>query len=209
MNSNLTRPLQELPTNSTLQKMEFHMLPLVNVDGYIYSMTPTSDTKDRLKRKNMADSGCQDQLFNGVDLNRNFPAGFNLTSDCLYRSRSGEVERDCLCSNSYQGPHPFSEPETRAARDALSSAVPWIAVDIHGSLGAWLTPPNTRMASPEEKSKPAWDLDFLATFIEEEYGVRYAVSSTSALMGVMGGTMMGWIYEHLGVERTYAVEVTR
>ena len=185
------------------------MLPLVNVDGYIYSMTPTSDTKDRLKRKNMADSGCQDQLFNGVDLNRNFAAGFNLTRDCLYRSRSGDVERDCPCSNSYQGPSPFSEPEARAVRTALSSAVPWIAVDVHGSYGAWLTPPNTRLASPEEKGKPAWDLDFLSTFLEEEYGVRYAVSSTSALMGVMGGTMMGWIHEHLGVERAYAVEVAR
>ena len=61
-------------------------------------MTPTGDDFDRLKRKNMANTGCQDTLFGGVDLNRNFPVGFeSRTSSCLSYSRS------------WQPPHPSPE----------------------------------------------------------------------------------------------------
>ena len=121
-------------------------MPLANPDGYVFSMS--GQLENRLARKNQADSGCSLPLFNGVDLNRNFPVGFNLSTDSncdlLEDSRDGFCGG---CSNTFGGQHPFSEPETEALRsDLTEQAPPWIFIDIHASLGAWLTPPVSRFA---------------------------------------------------------------
>ena len=103
-----------------------------------------SKLENRLKRKNMANSGCPDPLYNGVDLNRNFPVGFNLSTNTNCKgSRDGFCGG---CSNTFGGRQPFSEPETEALRSALTEAPPWLFIDIHASLGAWLTPPVSRSA---------------------------------------------------------------
>jgi protein MpaA len=53
----------------------------------------------------------------GVDLNRNFPAGWREIG------RPGDLE--------YSGPRPFSEPETRAARAVIRAARPQLTVWFH------------------------------------------------------------------------------
>ena len=136
-------------------------MPLANPDGYVFTMA--GQLENRLKRKNMADSGCSHPLYNGVDLNRNFPVGFNLStnSNCVPLQGSG----DGLCggcSNTFGGQEPFSEPETKALKNALTEEAPWMFIDIHASLGAWLTPPVSRSAlsyfpilSPQQ-AKQTW-----------------------------------------------------
>ena len=137
---------EDLASDPDLQKVDFQIVPLANPDGYVFSMLNEDDHhfENRLKRKNMRDSGCPDPLRSGVDLNRNFPVGFNLSShsDC-YPVR-GSKDGFCGCSDTYGGPQPFSEPETSALRNALTRRKPWIFVDIHASLGAWFTPPVSR-----------------------------------------------------------------
>ena len=149
--------LQDLPSEPELQKIAFHIVAMANPDSYVYTMG--GELGNRLKRKNMADSGCSDPLYNGVDLNRNFPVGFNLstnrncvpqwfkdTSGLMHRAR-GPRDNFCgPCSNTYGGEHPFSEPETESLRSALTEDPPWIFIDIHASAGAWLTPPCSRSA---------------------------------------------------------------
>ena len=124
------------PSQPELQKINFQIVPLANPDSYVFSM---DQLKYRQKRKNMADSGCSDPLHNGVDLNRNFPVGFNLSSN---GSDSDGVSG--VCSNMYGGELPFSEPETKTLRDALTQATPWLFIDLHCCFGAWLTPPVSR-----------------------------------------------------------------
>ena len=195
--------LAEVRTDPLLQRFHFHLLPLANPDGYVYSMTRTGDPMDRLKRKNMAGSGCYDPLHDGVDLNRNFPLGWNTTEGCLSYRRSLEAYSSCPCSPSYPGPAPFSEPETQAVRAALAAAPPWLLLDIHGSQGAWLSP----WAGKEGAGPPAWQLGFLTPLLEAEYGVRYSTGPASQLVGLVGGTLLDWVAGGLGVERTYAVEL--
>lgn len=92
-------------------------LPIVNVDGYLRNIECSSE----LHRGNMRDTGCQksaltskckdlvqDTAIVGVDLNRNFPTDWNGTY-------SEAVAVD-VCSNTYHGSAPFSEPETMAIR---------------------------------------------------------------------------------------------
>ena len=126
--------LKDQPSELELQKIAFHIVVLANPDAYVFSMS--GKLENRMKRKNMADSGCPDPLSNGVDLNRNFPVGFNVSSSNDF----------CGCRDDYGGKDPFSEPETTSLRSSLSQAPPWLFIDIHTSLGAWLTPPASRSA---------------------------------------------------------------
>ena len=86
------------------------MVPCVNPDGYEYSRNHFSFW--RKNRRQNADGTY------GVDLNRNFPIGFNKST--------------ITTSNVYGGPEPFSEPETRALRDfVLAHPNITIALDYH------------------------------------------------------------------------------
>lgn len=91
----------------------FCIIPIVNVDGYVYTWTT-----QRLWRKNRRNNG--NGTF-GIDLNRNWSykwGGVGSSSD--------------PGNDLYRGTAPFSEPETAALRD-LMAARPWIVrhVDIH------------------------------------------------------------------------------
>ena len=210
----LDRLLEERREDSLLRRIQFRLLPLVNPDSYVYTMTPTGDDFDRLKRKNMADTGCQDALFGGVDLNRNFPVGFeSRTSSCLSYSRSWQAPHRspyCGCDQAFPGPRPFSEPETRAVRAALTGhGPPWLVLDIHGSQGVWMTPMASKPRKAGEEVPEAWHLDFLTAFLQETYGVTYTSGRASDVMGLIGGSMLDWLHEDLGVQRAYAVELTR
>lgn len=191
--------IQDLPSEPVLQKVAFHIVTLANPDGYVSTMA--GELENRLKRKNMADSGCSDPLYNGVDLNRNFPVGFNLSTNT--NCSRGEF---CGCSNTYGGQHPFSEPETEALRSALTQAPPWLFIDIHASLGAWLTPPVSRQSRSGEHPD-SWNLDFLTEFLKSRFNVIYTTGQASSLLGKVGGTMLDWVYEDLGVGRAYALEL--
>ena len=70
--------------------MNFHILPIANPDGYIYTWSNSTDIKTRLWRKNRNSNWEDgDSIFKknqsvanciGVDLNRNFDFHWNGTS---------------------------------------------------------------------------------------------------------------------------------
>lgn len=82
---------------------ELWFLPVANPDGYDHTFTPGN----RLWRKNLRDNDGDGQITtaDGVDLNRNF--GYKWGYD-------NEGSSPDPISNTYRGPSPHSEPETRA-----------------------------------------------------------------------------------------------
>lgn len=82
---------------------ELWFLPVANPDGYDHTFTPGN----RLWRKNLRDNDGDGQITtaDGVDLNRNF--GYKWGYD-------NEGSSPDPNSNTYRGPSPHSEPETRA-----------------------------------------------------------------------------------------------
>jgi len=109
--------------NDILDKLNFHILPMANPDGYEYS----HDT-DRMWRKNRRhhSSGCY-----GVDLNRNF--GFHW-------GESGTSNNEC--ADIYLGPTAFSEPETQNMKAYVESLnpIPILGHSIHSYSQLWLWP---------------------------------------------------------------------
>jgi len=202
--------IQDLPSDFELQNVSFKVVPIANPDSYAFGMS--GHLENRQKRKNMADSGCSDPLHNGVDLNRNFPIGFDLSGGSLSHDDPGcspvrgTREVFCGCSSTYGGRQPFSEPETRVLRDALTNQPPWLFIDVHTSYGAWMTPPVSRPSRPLEH-KDAWDLNFVTDFLERKFNVRYKSGEASSVYSTVGGTMTDWVYEGLGVVRTYILEL--
>lgn len=80
-----------------VDNVEFFLVPVFNVDGYLYSWGP-----DRYWRKNRRNNGGSF----GVDLNRNWGEGWG-----------GEGSDSFPPSEIYRGPAAFSEPETQELRD--------------------------------------------------------------------------------------------
>lgn len=92
----------------------FYIVPIVNVDGVAYIEDEFNRTGQvPMKRKNMNPhhTGCPDKANNGVDLNRNY---------AKYWDKPGGNSVN-TCEEAFRGDAPFSEPETRAIRDLLTS----------------------------------------------------------------------------------------
>jgi hypothetical protein len=103
-----------------LEEVDFYITPIVNIDGYVFTWEST-----RLWRKNRRPTG--GNTF-GVDINRNWGPD---STFCKFGSSTSPT------SDTYCGTGAFSEPETAAASNFISSH-PEIkaAVDFHtyGSL---------------------------------------------------------------------------
>jgi len=103
---------------SMLAKMDFYVLPCINPDGYFKTQETLADPSipTRNARKNA----------HKVDLNRNFPLpGERTMTIGMAGSDDPDHER-------YQGPAPYSEPETAAVRDFFAAHRNiFAAVDFH------------------------------------------------------------------------------
>lgn len=111
-----------------LDNTELYVVPVVNPDGMNYNIAgydPQDDAFRRNHRKNMRDND-NDGVFNpeidGVDLNRNY--GFQWGYD-------DEGSNGYEGSDTYRGPSPFSEPETRAIRTLCEAHDFRIALNYH------------------------------------------------------------------------------
>ena len=67
---------------------------------------------------------------------------------------------------------------------------------------------HNRQSRPGEHPD-SWNLDFLTEFLKSKFNVTYSTGQASSLMGELGGTMLDWVYEDLGVDRAYALELDR
>lgn len=97
---------------------ELYFVPCINPDGYVYNET-TDPQGGGLWRKNRRDNG--DGSY-GVDLNRNY--GYFWGNDDNGSSPNPQT-------NTYRGPEPFSEPETRTMRDFARAHNFLLALNYH------------------------------------------------------------------------------
>ncbi|TGN63893.1 zinc carboxypeptidase [Nocardioides eburneiflavus] len=113
------------PTKKLLQSTELWFVPVMNPDGYEYTFTD-----ERLWRKNLRDNNGDGitQVGDGVDPNRNYPSHWGYDN---------EGSSDIPSSETYRGPSPASEPETRAGIKLFDTAKAEFMVNYHSN-GEWL-----------------------------------------------------------------------
>lgn len=163
-----------------LDRTRVVIVPVVNPDGFVasrgYGWNPTDDLPSAVtlpmavadqaayKRKNcrptdpaQASLPCENRTASGVDLNRNYGAYWG-----------GPGSSGDTTTQSYRGPAPFSEPESRAVRDYTASVHPTVFVTSHTfTEGRWLR-------------QPGFDAEFMP---QKDVGQHY---DDECSMGTMG-----------------------
>jgi carboxypeptidase T len=150
------------------------VVPVVNPDGYQYTWNA-----DRYWRKNRRDD-------HGVDLNRNFSVAFG-----------GEGSSANKRSQTYRGPHAFSEPETQALRHLVRRESIAVHIDFH-AYGQLLLHPWAHTKTPSsERDRYAAIGDRMASAIFAAHGQRYEIQSGADLYPA-AGTMSDWMHGEAG-----------
>jgi carboxypeptidase T len=146
------------------------VVPVVNPDGYQYSWNA-----DRYWRKNRRDD-------HGVDLNRNFGIAFG-----------GEGSSTNKRSQTYRGPHAFSEPETAALRHLVRRESIAVHIDFHAYGQLLLHPWAHTKTPPSERDRYAAIGDRMASAIFAAHGERYTIQAGADLYPA-AGTMSDWMH---------------
>ena len=105
--------IQQLLTDKSvevLEKFDFHIIPVVNPDGYAYS-----HKTDRMWRKNRESTGSMACF--GVDVNRNFDIGFGEIG--TVGSYVDWMASNNSCDIMYHGPNSFSSSEAKGIQSAI------------------------------------------------------------------------------------------
>ncbi len=148
-------------------------VPVVNPDGYFYnqSISPNGGGSWRKNRRNNGDGSF------GVDLNRNYNYmwGYDNVGSSPMPS-----------SDTYRGPAPLSEPETRAIRNYTMQKLPSIAMSAHSVAGRYLNP-----------------YSYKDTVISYEYYAEYASDFTRENNYLYGTVYQMLSYNSNGTTRDY------
>ncbi|CAB3384918.1 Hypothetical predicted protein [Cloeon dipterum] len=179
---------------SFINDVDFHVLPIVNVDGYEYS-----HTRSRLWRKNRASvwGPCS-----GVDLNRNFG----------YKWAAYFGTHNFGCSEDYRGTASFSEPESKAIRDYImfQSKANYKAYLSFHSYGQMILYPYGYASG--ELPPDADDLERVgkaaANAIQKLSGTIYKSGNSAKLMYRTAGTSDDWAKGEAGIKYSYVIELS-
>ncbi|XP_062971800.1 carboxypeptidase B [Cynocephalus volans] len=177
-------------TTDLLDKLDFYVVPVLNIDGYIYTWT-----KNRMWRKTrstQAGTSCR-----GTDLNRNFDAGW-----CQIGASQSP------CDDTYCGRTAESEKETKALadfiRDNLSSIKAYLT--IHSYSQMLIYPYSYDYKLPENDA----ELSALAKAAAEElaslYGTEYTYGPGATTIYPAAGGSDDWAYDQ-GIKYSFTFEL--
>ncbi|KAJ0172691.1 hypothetical protein K1T71_011830 [Dendrolimus kikuchii] len=162
-------------------KMWF-IIPILNPDGYEYSMT-----KDRLWSKNRRRfSGRCD----GVDINRNFDVSW-----CDFKASI------FICSNVYCGPLEFSERESSTIRDLFKYQIFSAYVTVHSYGSRVMYPYPSQELSTHQRVT-----DGMAAVMRGVVGQYFRATAERSGKEYGAGTSVDWMYFVNSVAHSYVIE---
>ncbi|KAH9517990.1 hypothetical protein DERF_008596 [Dermatophagoides farinae] len=170
--------------------INFIIVPILNVDGYVYTWT-----KDRMWRKNRRpyigsrlSRHSMPERCTGVDLNRNYDINFGGTGS---------------------SPKPFSEPEVRAASDLLSKNRNRIkmTLSLHSFNQLWSCPNAFTTDMTKDHNHHMRILRSIQQAVRQQNGILYDIGPLGSRLYLGSGFMMDWIYHKLGIRDAYLVEL--
>ncbi|CAH2241667.1 jg26967 [Pararge aegeria aegeria] len=189
------------------ENIEWHIFPVVNPDGYVYTFTT-----NRMWRKNRSTnnftscetSGVSDDMSNGVDLNRNF--------DFVWMSAGASNNP---CTNSFAGPVPFSEPESRAiANYVISLNVQGKMIYYFGfhSYTQLIAIPFSHVTGQDvllaKNYADMFEISIRgAEKLEQRFGTKYRVGVSADIMYPMSGTSFDWVKHTTNIPVSLLIEL--
>jgi len=187
--------INELTTNpqytTLLSKVDFYLMPVVNADGYTYTWT-----NDRMWRKTRSGprNGCY-----GVDPNRNWNMQWGV---------AGASSNPC--SETYDGPSPFSEIEPKSVSDFLTAnkASMKAYFNLHSYSQDWMYPfgyaANTYPADVQKLR--AISAQAVAA-IRAVNGLTFQYGSIVDIVYPASGGTIDWTNAVAGIDYSFAMEL--
>ncbi|GAB0094440.1 zinc carboxypeptidase-like [Sergentomyia squamirostris] len=171
---------------------DWYIFPNVNPDGFHYS-----HETNRMWRKTRARIGL---LCHGVDPNRNW--GYQ------WQDGSSAGASNDICSETYAGPAPFSEPETRQLADYVSQHLPHIKVYLsYHSYSQLLLYPWSYTSNPAPNYDDLYQIGMAtADRLKQSHDITYTVQSSFDLY-ISTGTSVDWAYGEAGIQVGYTYEM--
>ncbi|XP_032513304.2 carboxypeptidase A2-like isoform X1 [Danaus plexippus] len=205
---NLVEGEKGFGTDRRMLKMaDFYIMPVLNPDGYEHS-----HTHDRLWRKTRSRSSeHSDDYYVGW-----FPWNWGRT-ECIgvdadrnwdYHWGEKDSSQD-PCAENYSGPHPFSEPETRAVSQFLAENRGHIQVyiSLHAYSQAWLLPSSHSHATFADDGV-LMEMGKLATAaLADMYGTKYQVGTAAEIRQPATGMSHDWAKVRAGIKYAYHVDL--
>jgi len=172
-----------------LDTYDFHILPVMNPDGYKYSMA--SDNMWRKSRKTNTGSSCV-----GTDLNRNY--GF--------KWGTGGSSTD-PCSETYMGKAAWDNAETRNMQSYAQGNHIVIQTDVHAYGKMWMHPWgwSKTLAADDAKMTGAGKATVAAIYAVNQQ--QFAEGSIANVIYVASGSSCDYFYGQTQVIYAYAPEV--
>ncbi|NXG33752.1 CBPB1 Carboxypeptidase, partial [Dromaius novaehollandiae] len=173
-----------------LNKLDFYILPVLNIDGYVY--TWTSNRLWRKTRSKNAGSSCI-----GTDPNRNFDAGW-----CTIGASSRP------CDSTYCGSAPESEKETKALADFIREHLSTIKayLTIHSYSQLLLFPYSYTYTYPSNYE----ELNSIAYAASKElsslYNTKYTYGPGAETIYPAAGGSDDWAYDE-GIKYSFTFEL--
>ncbi|XP_062933492.1 mast cell carboxypeptidase A [Cynocephalus volans] len=173
-----------------LDRMNFYVLPVFNVDGYIWSWT-----KNRMWRKNRSKN--QNSKCIGTDLNRNFNISWN-----------GVPDTSNPCMDNYRGPAPESERETKAVTDFIRSHLQSIKayITFHSYAQMLLFPDGYTIKLPPNHEDLAKVAKIGTNVLATRYETCYIYGPITSTIYPTSGSSLDWAY-NLGIKHTFAFDL--
>ncbi|XP_059619316.1 zinc carboxypeptidase A 1-like [Phlebotomus argentipes] len=172
-----------------LLNYEWHVFPVVNPDGYVYS-----HDVDRMWRKTRQPyKNCF-----GADPNRNWDINWK-----------GDAVMDDPCSDVFPGPHAESEPEIKALANYLKYIRKMLNlyVSFHSYSQLLMFP----YAYKKEHHKDYKQFSDIANAAKEaiikKSGIYYKIGSISEVIYQVSGSSLDWVSDVLGVPLAFVYEL--
>ncbi|XP_058045119.1 mast cell carboxypeptidase A-like [Ahaetulla prasina] len=173
-----------------LDNMNFYIVPIVNVDGYVWSWS-----QNRFWRKNRSNASQSNCI--GVDINRNFDVAWSIADS----SRNP-------CEETYCGSAPESEPETKAVASFIRSHLSSIKgyFTMHSYSQMILFP----FGYTYEKTENYNELNELAKravkAIASLYGKVYKYGTSASTIYLSSGCSDDWVFNQ-GIKYSFTFEL--
>ncbi|XP_038603881.1 carboxypeptidase B-like [Tachyglossus aculeatus] len=173
-----------------LNNLDFYILPVVNIDGYVYTWK-----KDRMWRKTRSTSSNSNCI--GTDPNRNFDAKWCTMGASKYP-----------CDDTYCGPRPESEKETKALADFVRSKLSSIKayLTIHSYSQLLLFPYSYNYNIPKDFDELNALAEATVKQLASLYNTKYKYGPGAKTIYPAAGGSDDWAYDQ-GIKYSFTFEL--
>ncbi|XP_047994434.1 uncharacterized protein LOC125232718 [Leguminivora glycinivorella] len=189
---------------SMAETFVWHIIPVANPDGYVYSFTNDRMWRKNRNRANHVMCGTNADAGNGIDLNRNFNFQWMVTG-----------ASSNPCDRTYAGPSAASERETQAISnyvirlDQTSELIYYI--DFH-SYSQMVLVPYSHVSGIDVLQAPNYGDMFevairAAEKLEARHGTRYTVGTSQEILYAVSGSSFDWVKGVVNVPIVYLFEL--